>query len=120
MDTRKFWLAAALIGVTIALGCNGGPEQSGQTGAGQDRTATRGDAGAPSAAPQGERAPVSFDAPPPVGTRARCPVMGDDFTVTEDTPRSEYQGRHYVFCCPACKPQFDANPQRYLAPQASR
>jgi YHS domain-containing protein len=40
--------------------------------------------------------------------------MGHDFTVTADTPRSEHAGRHYVFCCPACKPRFDANPADFV------
>lgn len=70
-------------------------------------------AGAQPAAEQGQ-APTSFDTPPPVGTRAHCPVMGHDFTVTEGTLRSEYNGRHYAFCCPACKPRFDADPQEFL------
>jgi Cu+-exporting ATPase len=27
--------------------------------------------------------------------------------------RSEYKGKTYYFCCPACKVKFDANPQQY-------
>ncbi len=53
-------------------------------------------------------------APLPIGAKARCPVMGNDFTVTAETKRSEHQGRHYAFCCPGCKPKFDANPDKYL------
>lgn len=55
----------------------------------------------------------SFEKPPKVGTKAICPVMGTVFTVKKDTPRSEYKGRHYVFCCPGCKPKFDADPEKY-------
>ena len=66
--------------------------------------------GAEEAAP----APIAFDAPPPVGTRARCPVLKGEFTVTESTLRSEHKGKHYVFCCPGCKPGFDADPEKYL------
>ena len=58
-------------------------------------------------------APRSFDKPPAVGTKATCPVMGGEFTVEKDTARSEYKGRHYVFCCPGCKSKFDANPEKY-------
>jgi YHS domain-containing protein len=58
-------------------------------------------------------APKSFDKPPAVGTKATCPVMGTKFKVTKDTKRSEYKGRHYVFCCPGCKPKFDSNPGKY-------
>lgn len=59
-------------------------------------------------------APMAFDAPPAVGTKATCPVTGEEFTVAADTARSEFEGRHYVFCCPACKPKFDADPHRYV------
>ena len=27
--------------------------------------------------------------------------------------KSEYGGKTYYFCCPACKVKFDANPQQY-------
>ena len=64
--------------------------------------------------PKTEGTPVAFDAPPPVGTKAHCPVMGNDFTVSEGTARSEHKGKHYVFCCPGCKPGFDADPEKYL------
>jgi YHS domain-containing protein len=59
------------------------------------------------------KAKKSFATPPKVGTEAVCPVMGSKFKVTKDTLRSEYKGRHYVFCCPACKPKFDADPGKY-------
>jgi Cu(I)/Ag(I) efflux system membrane fusion protein len=41
-----------------------------------------------------------------------CPVMGlainkDLFTV--------YQGKKVYFCCPGCKPEFEKNPEKYLA-----
>ncbi|MFH1532438.1 MAG: YHS domain-containing protein [Pseudomonadota bacterium] len=58
--------------------------------------------------------PKVFDAPPAVGTKARCPVMGGEFTVTDKTERSEYQGKHVVFCCPGCKPSFDKDPEKFL------
>jgi YHS domain-containing protein len=59
------------------------------------------------------KAKKSFATPPKVGTEAICPVMGGKFKVTKDTERSEYKGRHYVFCCPGCKPKFDADPGKY-------
>ena len=68
------------------------------------------------AVPPAAEVPTAFAAPPPVGTRARCPVMGGEFTVTEETQRSEYKGKHYAFCCPGCKPSFDKTPEKFLAP----
>ena len=59
------------------------------------------------------KAPKVFDKAPAVGTKAVCPVTGEEFTVTKDTARSEYKGKHYVFCCPGCKPKFDADPAKY-------
>ncbi|HEY3352053.1 MAG TPA: YHS domain-containing protein [Polyangia bacterium] len=58
-------------------------------------------------------APVAFAAPPAAGTRARCPVMGETFTVDQDTLRSQHAGKHYAFCCPGCKGKFDAEPAKY-------
>ncbi|MBI4700893.1 MAG: YHS domain-containing protein [Deltaproteobacteria bacterium] len=51
---------------------------------------------------------------PPPGTKAVCPVMGDELTVKATTPSSVYKGRTYVFCCPDCKPKFDADPGKYV------
>lgn len=41
-----------------------------------------------------------------------CPVMGrainkDIFTV--------YKGKKVYFCCPGCKPEFEKNPEKYIA-----
>lgn len=55
-----------------------------------------------------------FSKKPPIGTKAKCPVMGNEFTVNKDTKSSVYKGKHYVFCCPGCKPQFEKEPQKYI------
>ena len=60
------------------------------------------------------KAPTSFDQPQPVGTVATCPVMGGTFKITKDTPHSEVEGKHVYFCCPGCKPQFDADPTKFI------
>jgi len=41
-----------------------------------------------------------------------CPVM--EGPVNPDI-FAEYQGKKVYFCCPACKGQFEADPQKYLA-----
>lgn len=61
-----------------------------------------------------DHAPSAFDGMPPVGTRARCPVMGGEFEVTANSQHSTFDGKTYVFCCPGCKPQFDADPGKYI------
>ncbi|MFH2010427.1 MAG: YHS domain-containing protein [bacterium] len=55
----------------------------------------------------------SFKSRPKVGTRAKCPVMKNVFTVGPQHKWSKYKGRYYVFCCPGCKPKFDKSPQKY-------
>jgi YHS domain-containing protein len=55
-----------------------------------------------------------FDAMPPEGTHAHCPVMKQDFEVAANSPFSVYKGKTYVFCCPSCKAPFEANPEKYL------
>jgi YHS domain-containing protein len=49
-----------------------------------------------------------------VGDKARCPVSGEDFTVEATSPKSEYEGKTYFFCCGDCKKKFDADPQKYV------
>jgi Cu(I)/Ag(I) efflux system membrane fusion protein len=49
---------------------------------------------------------------PAVTEQTTCPVMGgpinkDFFTV--------YNGKKVYFCCPGCKPEFEKNPEKYLA-----
>jgi YHS domain-containing protein len=59
--------------------------------------------------------PMAFDQPPAEGTRARCPVTKEVFTVTKDSPRATHNGKHYAMCCAACKPKFEAAPGKYTA-----
>ena len=61
------------------------------------------------------QAAAAFDTAPPVGAKAFCPVTGGSFVVAKDMARSEYEGKHYAFCCAGCKPQFDAAPGKFLS-----
>jgi YHS domain-containing protein len=60
------------------------------------------------------KAENGFAKKPAVGTKAKCPVMGNEFEVSKDTVFSTYKGKYYAFCCPGCKPQFDKNPEKYI------
>ncbi len=73
---------------------------------------------APSPTPKVDKAPMAFDKPPAAGTKATCPVSKEQFTVSASTVRSEHKGKHYVFCCPECKPDFDKDPEKYLRTKA--
>ncbi|HZS39465.1 MAG TPA: YHS domain-containing protein [Polyangia bacterium] len=50
-----------------------------------------------------------------VGTKMKCPVTGEDFTVKETTTQVVYQGKRYAFCCADCKPDFEKNPAKFAA-----
>jgi len=41
-----------------------------------------------------------------------CPVMGNP--INKDV-FVEYQGKKVYFCCPACKPEFEKDPAKYVA-----
>lgn len=60
------------------------------------------------------KAPMAFDEKPTVGTKALCPVMKNEFVVSETTEFSEHESKLYAFCCPGCKPQFDADPKKFI------
>ena len=58
--------------------------------------------------------PKYFEKEQPVGTKATCPVTGNEFTIAKDTAHVEYKGKHIYFCCPACIDMFKADPEKYL------
>ena len=41
-----------------------------------------------------------------------CPVMGNAINKAIFT---EYNGKKVYFCCPGCKPEFEKNPEKYIA-----
>lgn len=47
---------------------------------------------------------------------AVCPVMGNKIPDVSKAPggKSVYKGKTYYFCCPACKPLFDKDPEKYV------
>jgi predicted heme/steroid binding protein/YHS domain-containing protein len=49
-----------------------------------------------------------------IGKKAFCPVMKEEFTITEKTPALKYKNKIYYFCCPACPAQFKANPGKFI------
>ena len=53
--------------------------------------------------------------PPPIanGTKMKCPVSGEEFTVKPTTQQLVYNGKRYAFCCPDCAPDFAKNPAKY-------
>jgi Cu+-exporting ATPase len=49
-----------------------------------------------------------------IGDRTHCPVSGEEFVVSGDSPHAEYQGKTYYFCCAHCVQKFEADPSKYL------
>ncbi len=64
-------------------------------------------------APAAAAAPKVFSSPQKIGTKATCPITGDQFTISKDTLHAEYKGKHVYFCCPGCKKSFDKDPEKY-------
>jgi len=47
-----------------------------------------------------------------------CPVSGKEFTKSETTPKYEYEGKTYYFCCDSCKDAFIKDPASYTMKDA--
>jgi YHS domain-containing protein len=60
-----------------------------------------------------QAAPKVFTSPQKEGTKASCPITGDEFTIAKDTAHAEYRGKHVYFCCAGCKKSFDKDPEKY-------
>lgn len=63
-------------------------------------------------------APVVAPGDAKVGDKTTCPVSGEEFVVTAASPKVEYQGKTYFFCCSGCDKKFQADPQKYLSKPA--
>ncbi|HOJ86394.1 MAG TPA: YHS domain-containing protein, partial [Elusimicrobiales bacterium] len=48
-----------------------------------------------------------------IGNKLLCPVMKTEFNPTSDSPKTEYKGKTYYFCCPDCVEKFNKNPNNY-------
>lgn len=49
-----------------------------------------------------------------MGLREKDPVCGMEVNVDSSTLRSNYNGTDYYFCAPACKKQFEMNPEQFI------
>ena len=52
-----------------------------------------------------------------VGDLTKCLGSGDEFVVTETSPKVEHAGKTYYFCCPGCAEKFKKDPSKYLDPK---
>jgi YHS domain-containing protein len=44
----------------------------------------------------------------------KCPVSGKEFKKSEASPKYEYKGKTYYFCCAGCKEKFEKDSETYL------
>lgn len=96
----------APLGCTLALAlvaCGGSqPEPSTPSASSSAST--------PSAATKG---PAKEPGEAKVGDTTKCPVSGEEFVVDANSPKVEYEGKTYYFCCGGCKKKFEADPSKF-------
>lgn len=91
------------------VGCGGSSQGDGTSAEGTGSTG--GEATAARVVPVGEAT---------IGDTTTCPVSGETFVVTAESPHVQHEGRTYYFCCPGCDARFQANPAQFLgAPPAA-
>lgn len=49
-----------------------------------------------------------------VGDTTKCPISGEEFVVSENSPKVEYEGKTYYTCCAGCQKKLQADPAKYL------
>ncbi len=136
MPTKTLLILVLTVAVPLSLAACGGDAKDDHTGhdhadhAGHDHADHAGHDHAGHAEPatageemdhaevDAEGARAAFDSPPPIGEKGICPVSGMAYVVDESTVFSEHEGKHYGFCCPGCKPKFDADPASFLGKPA--
>ena len=70
---------------------------------------------APVAAPvAGPKAALKEPGDAKVGDKTKCAVSGEEMTVEATSPKAEYQGKTYYFCCGGCQKKFEADPAKYV------
>jgi YHS domain-containing protein len=50
-----------------------------------------------------------------VGDTTTCPVSGETFVVAADSPKVDYNGKTYFFCCADCTGDFQKDPAKFTA-----
>ena len=54
-----------------------------------------------------------------VGDKSTCLISNEEFVITATSPKVDYNGKTYYFCCPGCDAKFQADPAKYLTPPKS-
>ena len=109
-------IALLLASSALLVACGGSPSVP----ATPEAPAAPGASALPSAAPAAANAKPGAKAAKPmgeasIGDTTNCPVSGEEFVVTAASPKVEYQGKTYYFCCGGCDKKFQADPAKYLS-----
>lgn len=105
-------LVSPLLLSALVLACGGAPPAAPSSAPPSQTTAAP---SAPaSAAAQAKAAEVKAPGEAKVGDRTTCPTSGEEFTVTAASPKFEYKGKTYYFCCSGCDRKFASDPEKYL------
>lgn len=49
-----------------------------------------------------------------LGDRTRCPVTNSVFVIKSDSPKTDFGGKTYHFCCDGCVSKFKQDPKQFL------
>jgi YHS domain-containing protein len=105
----RFTFAPLLSLSLLVVACGGGGAENAapQTPKADAPSAKSGDKPAADVKKPGEAA---------MGDKTSCPISKEVFTVSASSPKVEYKGKTYYFCCGGCDAKFKENPEKYLAP----
>lgn len=96
-------------GAQAAAGCDDPAKPPPAVQAGGCGCGSKGAAQAP--APSG---PIIENGRAQIGDRTMCPVMSSPFVIKPDSPKTDYQGKTYYFCCEGCVDQFKKKPESFI------
>jgi YHS domain-containing protein len=100
-------IATCMVCALALAACGGAPPAPATPAAPTATQATPAAAAAPSG-------PVKPIGEAQIGDTSNCPVSGEEFVVTADSPKAEHDGKTYYFCCSGCAKKFAADPAKYL------
>lgn len=77
-----------------------------------------GGSGTSAKSPASVATPLKAPGEATIGDRTSCPVSHEEFVVSASSPKVEYAGKTYYFCCSGCDSDFSKNPAKYVPPSA--
>lgn len=107
---HRVWISLVWLTAIVVAGAFAAAACKGSRGTGQQAATA-----APSAAVLGTDETVKGPGEASMGDRTTCAMhKGPAFTVVASTPKVEYGGRTYYFCCPHCATKFSEHPNDYI------